>query len=166
MKIRSVTCFANAGDPTTQADMAHRAGQLARDAQSALESAGFPVQTTRLATQPLSHLSADPLQTATELWAQCTQAGFEYLSLGPILADAPDADLSRLDDAAWFTDHARPLGTTLADQVRRGILAGIHHDQPHLGRQRLTESDDVFLFIARRDDDGDLIQPHSSFTIP
>lgn len=97
MNVRSVTCFVNTGDPTTQANMIEKAGQVARDAQSALESAGFLVQTTRLATQPLSHLPADPLQMATELWAQCVEAGLDYLSLGPILADAPDADLSRLD---------------------------------------------------------------------
>jgi uncharacterized protein (UPF0210 family) len=97
MKIRSVTCFANAGDPTTQAKMVEQAGQVAHDVQAALESAGFPVQTTRLATQPLSHLPADPLHIATELWARCVDAGLEYLSLGPILADAPEADLSRLD---------------------------------------------------------------------
>jgi uncharacterized protein (UPF0210 family) len=97
MNIRSVTCFANAGDPATEANMVDKAGQVARDAQSALESAGFPVQTTRLATQPLSHLPADPLQIATELWARCVDADLDYLSLGPILADAPDADLSRLD---------------------------------------------------------------------
>jgi len=37
------------------------------------------------------------LPLAAELWPHCADAGFEYLSLGPILADRPDADLSRLD---------------------------------------------------------------------
>ena len=55
--------------------------------------AGFPVQTARLATQPLSRLPGDPLRLAAELWSRCADAGFEYLSLGPVLADAPDADL-------------------------------------------------------------------------
>lgn len=97
MKIRSVTCFVNAGDPSTQAAAVQAAGQLAREAGDALEAAGFPVQTRRLATQPLSHLPGDALQLATELWAQSGAAGFEYLSLGPILADTPQADLSPLD---------------------------------------------------------------------
>jgi uncharacterized protein (UPF0210 family) len=97
MNIRSVTCFINAGDPATQANAVHEAGQLAREARAALETAGFPVQTTRLATQPLSHLPGDPLRLAPELWAQCSDASFDYLSLGPVLADAPGANLSRLE---------------------------------------------------------------------
>jgi uncharacterized protein (UPF0210 family) len=97
MKIRSVTCFVNAGDPTTQASTVRRAGQLAGESRAALEALGFPVQTARLATQPLSLLPVEPLPLASELWEQCASAGFEYLSLGPLLADEPGADLSRLD---------------------------------------------------------------------
>jgi len=97
MKIRSITCYVNAGDPEAQARAIENAGRLAREAQSALEDAGFPVQTMRLATQPLSHLPADPVLLAQELWALCAGAGFDYLSLGPVLAEAPEADLSLLD---------------------------------------------------------------------
>ncbi len=91
MKIRSVTGFVNVGDSI------RRAGQPVGQVRAALEEAGLPVQTTRLATQPLSHLPGDPLRLAADLWPQCRDAGFDYLSLGPLLADAPDADLSRLD---------------------------------------------------------------------
>jgi len=97
MNIRSVTCFVNVGDPAGQAGMVRRAGQLAREARAALEASGFPVQTVRLATQPLSHLPGDPLHLTASLWPQCQDAGFDYLSLGPVLADAPKADLSLLD---------------------------------------------------------------------
>ncbi len=96
MNIRSVTCFVNAGDPTGQASAVAAAGRLAREARIALEDAGFPVQTTRLATQPLSHLPANPVELARELWAQCAEASFDYLSLGPVLAEAPGTDLSLL----------------------------------------------------------------------
>lgn len=130
MKIRSVTCFANAGDRTTQADTVQRAGQMVHDSQSALQTAGFSVQTTRLATQPLSRLPADPLETATELWAQCTQAGFEYLSLGPILADGSDADLSRLD--------AIPDLIRATDAVFAGVLVGRKGQGIHLEAIRRT----------------------------
>ncbi len=96
MNIRSVTCFINVGDlAAATADVA-AAGELAREARTALESAGFVVQTTRLATQPLSDLPGDPLRLASELWPMCAEAGFEYLSLGPVLADTPDADLEKL----------------------------------------------------------------------
>ena len=55
------------------------------------------MQTTRLATQPLSHLPGEPLVLAADLWPRCEKAGFDYLSLGPILADSPGADLTLLD---------------------------------------------------------------------
>jgi uncharacterized protein (UPF0210 family) len=97
MNIRSVTCFLNAGNPAGQAGLIDAAGRLAHEARIALEGAGFPVQTTRLATQPLSHLPADPAQLAPELGARCAEAGFDYLSLGPVLADGTGADLSLLD---------------------------------------------------------------------
>jgi uncharacterized protein (UPF0210 family) len=97
MDIRSVTCFVHVGQPEAQAKAVRDAGQLAREAREGLEAAGFPVQTTRLATQPLSLLPAGPLELAAELWPQCAAAGFEYLSLGPVLATQPDADLSRLE---------------------------------------------------------------------
>lgn len=91
MNIRSVTCFLNVGDSI------RRAGRLIGEARTILEAAGLPVQTARLATQPLSHLPGNPLRLAAELWPQCQDAGLDYLSLGPLLADTPDADLSRLD---------------------------------------------------------------------
>ncbi len=97
MKIRSVTCFVNADDSETQVEGILGAGRVAREAQAALQAAGYEVQTVRLATQPLSLLPGDPLQQAARLWACCAEAGFQYLSLGPILADAPQADLSRLE---------------------------------------------------------------------
>ena len=97
MNIRSVTCFVSVGDPAGHVSAIDSAARLAREARTALEDAGFPVQTTRLATQPLSHLPADPVRLAPELWEQCASAGFDYLSLGPVLAEAPDADLSLLD---------------------------------------------------------------------
>ena len=96
MRIRSVTVFINAGDPATQLDAVRQAGQAAAEIRGALQAAGFEVQTMRLATQPLSDLPGDPLVLAPELAAQSTAAGFEYVSLGPVLADDPRADLSPL----------------------------------------------------------------------
>jgi uncharacterized protein (UPF0210 family) len=97
MKIRSITCFASIGDPAMRASAIDSAGRLAREAKTTLEDAGFPVQTTRLATQPLSHLPTEPVRLAGELWELCAGAGFDYLSLGPVLTEAPSADLSLLD---------------------------------------------------------------------
>ena len=97
MKIRSVTGFVTIGNSETQEKTVQATGRLVGQARAALEAAGLEVQTTRLATQPLSLLPGDPLALAAELWPLCARAGFEYLSLGPVLADAQDADLSRLD---------------------------------------------------------------------
>jgi uncharacterized protein (UPF0210 family) len=113
MNIRSITCFVNVDDGEMQANPISTAGQLVHDARTALESAGFSVQTARLATQPLSQLPGDLLWLAAVLWPQCADAGFEYLSLGPVLADAPDADLSPLE--------------TLPDLIRatESVFAGV-----------------------------------------
>lgn len=95
MNIRSVTCFLTVSASEFQEDI-NKIGHLAVEVRTALESGGFPVQTSRLATQPLSHLPADPLSLAEELWSRCRDAGFEYLSLGPVLADTPGSGSSAL----------------------------------------------------------------------
>ena len=97
MNIRSITCFVNIDRVETATRAIREAGELASAARQALETAGVPVQTTRLATQPLSHLPGEPLALAADLWPRCEKAGFEYLSLGSILADSPGADLALLD---------------------------------------------------------------------
>lgn len=97
MNIRSVTCFVNAIDSQDQAELIKTAGRLAQETRVALRSAGFPVQTARLATQPLSHLPGEHLGLGSALWAHCADAGFQYLSLGPVLADTQEADLGLID---------------------------------------------------------------------
>jgi hypothetical protein len=93
VNVRSITCFVNAGDE----EALKAAGVLAGEARAALESSGLPVQTARLATQPLSQLGGDPLSWAAQLWPDCAAAGFEYLSLGPIEAAARDSELAQID---------------------------------------------------------------------
>ena len=130
MNIRSVTCFVNAGDPAGQASAIDSAARLAREARTALEDAGFPVQTTRLATQPLSHLPGDPVRLAPDLWEQCATAGFDYLSLGPVLAYAPDADLSLLD--------AIPALIQSTETVFASVLVATRGKGPNLEAIRRT----------------------------
>jgi uncharacterized protein (UPF0210 family) len=124
MKIRSVTCFATIDpDSGTQADTVGRAGRLVRQARAALEAAGLPVQTVRLATQPLSLLSAGPLEVASELWPRCAAAGFEYLSLGPVLADAPGAGPSE----TGVSDQSLSRLEQIPDLIRatEGVFAAV-----------------------------------------
>ncbi|MFN2225836.1 MAG: DUF711 family protein, partial [Anaerolineae bacterium] len=133
MYIRSVTCFVNVDDAAGAiAGQVREAGLLAADARQALEAAGYPVQTARLATQPLSHLPDDPLPMAHALWPLCLEAGFEYLSLGPILADEPEADLARLDQI--------PELIRSTDAVFAGVLVGRAGGGLHFEAIRRTAS--------------------------
>jgi uncharacterized protein (UPF0210 family) len=122
MYIRSVTCFVNVEDAATAPGAINAAGGLAGEVRAALEEAGYPVQTARLATQPLSHLPGEPLALGRKLAGAARAASFEYLSLGPVLADAPDADLSRLavipdlirsDDALFASVYVARQGNGL-----------------------------------------------------
>jgi uncharacterized protein len=96
MNVRSITCFMQAGGPGTDDSALLDAGHLAGRVQAALEAAGYAVQSRRLATQPLSSLPGDPSALARTLGQGAAAAGFEYLSLGPVLAGGSGAALERL----------------------------------------------------------------------
>ena len=130
MHIRSITCFVNIEDTAGHAAAVREAGLLAADARGALEVAGFPVQTARLATQPLSSLPEDPLPMAHALWPPCVEAGFDYLSLGPVMADRPSADLARLGQIPELI-----RGT---EAVFAGVLVGREGGGLHLEAIRRT----------------------------
>ena len=96
MKLRSITCFIHS---PLEKGAVEAAGVFAAAARQAYESAGFAVQTVRLATSPFAAwLPASGfesvLQLARELEAAAGASGFEYLSLGPALpGDLPAFDL-------------------------------------------------------------------------
>ncbi len=119
MNVRSITCFVNAGRP----EAVDAAGRLACEAHAALEAAGLPVQSRRLATQPLSSLRGDPLALASALAEQGAAAGFEYMSLGPVLAEQPDANLERL---ALIPELIRANGSIFAAVLVAGRETGIN----------------------------------------
>ena len=129
MNVRSVTCFVNVeGDPPGWSAAVRRAGDLARQAKAGLESGGFPVQSLRLATQPFSQWPIDPVHLVPELWAQSAAAGFDYLSVGPVLADGAHADLSRLEQ---IPDLIRTTEAVFA-----GVLVARQGGGIHLGAIR------------------------------
>lgn len=142
MNIRSVTCFLSAG--AGQAGLVDSAGRLAREARTTLEGAGFPVQTTRLATQPLSSLPVEPAQLAPDLWAQCGEAGFDYLSLGPVLADATGADLSLLDSI--------PGLIRATETVFASVLVATRDTGPNL--EAIRRAAEIVRAIAHTTDQG------------
>lgn len=97
MNIRSITCFANPEWPVNESSL-DRLRALISTARPAFESAGYSVQTTRLATIPfpnlLADLQVDPLvELAREIEKLATSAGFDYLSLGPANPRVPESYL-------------------------------------------------------------------------
>ena len=93
MKIRSITYFLDPGWPLDQ-DVLKQAGELIASARPAFEQAGYPVQTTRLATFSFARRvpSLDPDEVvafAQALEETARSLGFEYVSIGPALPQLP-----------------------------------------------------------------------------
>lgn len=87
MKLRSITCFI---DSPLENYSLEAAGAFAAAARKAYESAGYIVQTVRLATSPFAGWfpqaeSQNGMTLARELEQAARLNGFEYLSLGPAL---------------------------------------------------------------------------------
>lgn len=95
MKIRSITCFIDPIWPLDAGQLA-KAGEFVAAARPAFETAGYEVQSTRLATTPFSRYAPSLESHALVELAQAFEAaagahGFEYISLGPALPDSPES---------------------------------------------------------------------------
>jgi uncharacterized protein (UPF0210 family) len=93
MKIRSITYFCNPEFPLNESKL-REAGDFLAQAKAAYESAGYEVQTTRLATIPFPRLlgenQIDQLPgLADALAGLLPQIGIAYASLGPALPESP-----------------------------------------------------------------------------
>jgi uncharacterized protein (UPF0210 family) len=95
MKIRSITCFF---DPTAiHANQTFtQFGELINAARVVFPNAGYAVQTCRISTIPFTlMINAGNVRTvinlAKKLEKQAIQAGFDFLSLGPALIEAPES---------------------------------------------------------------------------
>lgn len=82
MNIRSITCFINA-DEALSTDALAAAANLASNARQSITAEGFPVQTTRLAVQPLHQiLKAIPaVEFARAFEETYRRLGFDYAAL-------------------------------------------------------------------------------------
>ncbi|NMC14876.1 MAG: DUF711 family protein [Chloroflexi bacterium] len=92
MRIRSITVFINQKHPI-QGETISQAGSFITAARQAFESAGFSVQTVRLATIPFPHIKrywteGELVEFARQMENFTKEAGFEYVSLGPALPQA------------------------------------------------------------------------------
>ena len=91
MKIRSITYFLDSGWPLEPQALG-RAGAFLKAARPAFESAGYEVQTARMATIPfpliLSRPDAEALVALARALEQAAcDLGYNYVSLGPALPD-------------------------------------------------------------------------------
>jgi uncharacterized protein (UPF0210 family) len=91
MRIRSITVFLNPRWPISELAL-QKAGIFAQHAQDVLQSAGYEVQTIRLATPPFHTflLPEDYAQAVTRLGFLAHSEGFEYVALGPASTDKLD----------------------------------------------------------------------------
>src|SRR5947209_6854230 len=90
MNIRSLTVSAALPeDEAARASTIDVLGSFAQAGRSAIEAAGFTVQTTRLSTQPVERWLApngDAAEIVARLGQQCTDSGIGYCSLGTMQA--------------------------------------------------------------------------------
>ena len=108
MKIRSITCFLDPGWPPDMQSL-NRLGEFITAAVPAFETAGYEVQTCRLATPSftrlLNTLDAEQLvEYAVTLERLAKAEGYSYLSLGPALPDVP-ASYSFIPHLIASTQH-------------------------------------------------------------
>jgi len=139
MKIRSITYFIDTGWPLDTAAL-KRANSFLAIAKPAFESAGYEVQTARLATIPFPLMISDPGQEALIRLAQAlegaaSESGYDYISLGPALPTALKA-YAAIPAALAETENAFFSGmlTTSANEVSlpavRAAAQVIHQAAP------------------------------------
>ena len=127
MKIRSITYFCNPGYRLEQRVL-QAAGHFLSEARSAYETAGYDVQTTRLATVPFPQLLGDKNidelpKFAAELASVIQKAGIAYASLGPALPEIPHS-YEVIPDAIAASPNIF-FGGVMADMHRGINLAAI-----------------------------------------
>ena len=94
MRIRALTGFIDPGWPI-DTEFVAKTAQCLKSCRSALQDAGFEVQTLRIATPPPSEMStpvapADRPDLARRLEAEIFIQGIDYAAIGPALPDEPD----------------------------------------------------------------------------
>ncbi len=92
MKIRSITYFLNPKNPLDE-NALRKAGEFLAQAKSTYETAGYEVQTTRLATTPFPKLLNGKIdetpRLAQKMSEMLKQIGVAYAALGPALIEFP-----------------------------------------------------------------------------
>lgn len=119
MKIRSITYLFNPHWPSHEQAM-RKAGEFIAFARPAFETAGFEVQTTRLATIPFPRLlvgreMSEAVHLAQSLEGAARLLGYEYISIGPAIPDVP-ASYSVIPDVLANTNAVFAAGVIAAPE--------------------------------------------------
>jgi uncharacterized protein len=127
MKIRSITYFCNPKYPLDE-KVLRKAGTFLSEAKSAYETAGYEVQTVRLATIPFPELLGDEnISKLPELTSQIDSIAQElkigYISLGPALPEIPRS-YTLIPDAIFVSKNIF-FGGVMADRERGINLSAV-----------------------------------------
>lgn len=132
MQIRSITAFIHPRWPISEIVM-QKTGIFIRHAREAFESAGYPVQTLRLATPPFpDFLDTNDLPAFTaRLEMLAHSEGFDYISLGPAQPDKPESytaipDMLKKSSIAFFSGHLTTPGGIVSLPAVRSCAEVIH----------------------------------------
>jgi len=109
MNIRSITAFADVTYPLELTSVA-KIGEAAKILREALQSAGFTVQTVRMAVQPFPAILGNKgpnkaVELAKDLHAIAFVHEMDYVSLGPVRLDDPAAYLEILLEILASTEN-------------------------------------------------------------
>ena len=125
MRIRSITFFIHPRWPLSEL-LLQKAGIFARHAREVFQSAGYPVQTIRMATPPFSDfLPEEGLpKICNQVEVLAHSEGFDYVSLGPAITDRLETylvipDLLVATGNTFFSGHlTTPTGEVSLPAVR------------------------------------------------
>ncbi|OQY43525.1 MAG: hypothetical protein B6242_14515 [Anaerolineaceae bacterium 4572_78] len=126
MKIRAITLFQTVSWPFDK-NFITNASHFLKSAKKGLEKSGYEVQSLRLATQPFPQIVdttnlAETQNFVQYLEKQLTNAGIDYISIGPVLADNPDSDLTPIQIIPDIIEHTtKVFASVLVSSVLNGI---------------------------------------------
>jgi len=136
MRIRSITTFVHPRWPISE-NILQKAGIFARHAQSSFESAGYEVQTLRLATPPFpTYLSPEDMpQFVARMQMIAHSEGFEYVALGPAQTDKLESyavipDMLGESSILFFSGHLTTPDGKVSLPAVRACAEIIHRTAP------------------------------------
>jgi len=144
MNVRSITVFCDPGWPL-QAGVLEQVERFIAAARPAFESAGYTVQTTRLATVPFplllrDHGFGEAVALAQSLEAQANGLGFDYVSIGPAFPGIPES---------------YPVIPEVLSQTKSVFAAGLMtYGDDHIDLNAIRACAQIISQVARQSADG------------